>query len=171
MPIWHLLPMSAASFSSMKLGINPVSGAIDLVIDPTGNGRGRIAIDRTPATPLLIALCSDRRAAPDDVVPEMQSASTGTVPPLFSRRGWVGDILLPAGQRYGSRSWLLSRARASEATRVAAQDYADEAVASIADYHGIEIATSASWYDKSRGILLVTASALGLSVNAPVTTL
>jgi len=163
--------MSAASFSSMKLGINPVSGAIDLVIDPTGNGRGRIAIDRTPATPLLIALCSDRRAAPDDVVPQMQTAPAGTSASLFSRRGWVGDILLPAGQRYGSRSWLLSRARASEATRLAAQSYADEAVASIADYHGIEIETSASWYDRSRGILLVTASSYGLSVNAPVMTL
>ncbi|WP_122050350.1 phage GP46 family protein [Asaia bogorensis] len=163
--------MSAASFSSMKLGINPVSGGIDLVIDATGDGRGRIAIDRTPATPLLIALCSDRLAAPDDIVPEMQTALPGTQAPLFSRRGWVGDILLESGQRYGSRAWLLSRARASEATRVAAESYTDEAVASIADYHGIDIQTSASWYDKSRGILLVTASASGLSVNAPVTTL
>jgi|GEM_PF-724933 len=163
--------MSAASFSSMKLGINPVSGVIDFAIDPIGNGRGRIAIDRTPATPLLIALCSDRRAASDDAVPEMLTASPGAVAPVFSKRGWVGDILLAAGQRYGSRAWLLSRARASEGTRVTAQNYADEAVASIADYHGIDIDTSASWYDKSRGILLVTASALGLTVNAPMTTL
>ncbi len=155
----------------MKLGINPGTGAIDLVIDPIGSGRGRIAIDRTPTTPLLIALCSDRRAAADDVVPEMQTAPSGTAAPLFSRRGWVGDILLEPGQRFGSRAWLLSRARATEATRVAAEGYAEEAIASIADYHGIDIETSASWYDRSRGILLISASTLGLSVNAPVTTL
>jgi len=163
--------MPAASFAAMKLGINPGLGVIDLVIDPVANGRGRIAIDRTPATPLLIALCTDRRADPNDVVPDMLTAPAGTVAPLFSRRGWVGDILLAAGQRYGSRAWLLSRARASDATRIAAEDYAAEAVAPIADYHGIDIDVAASWYDKARGILLVSASTLGLTVNAPVTTL
>jgi len=163
--------MSAASFSSMKLGIKPGPGVIDLVIDPVGNGRGRIAIDRTPATPLLVALCSDRRAASDDVAPEMQTAPAGTQAPLFSRRGWVGDVLLEEGQRFGSRLWLLSRGRASEATRVAALDYANEAVASIVDYHGIEVDIDAAWYDKKPGILIITAQALGLSVNAPVTTL
>jgi len=163
--------MPGAAFCSMKMGMNPLLSVVDLVIDPIGNGRGRIAIDRTPVTPLLLALGSDRRADPDDVVPEMQTAQPGTLASLFSRRGWVGDPLLPAGRRYGSRFWLLARGKANEPTRLAALDYATEATQPIADYHDIEIDQSASWYDRTRGILMVTVSAVGLSVNVPVTTL
>ena len=158
-------------FCSMKLGVNPALGVLDLVIDPVGGGRGRLAIDRTAATPLLIALGTDRRADSDDVLPEMMTAPPGAQPGLFARRGWVGDICLPAGERYGWKGWLLGRAGNTEATRVAAQDYAATAIAPIADYHGVEIDAAASWYDRTRGILQIVVTAANIRVAQRVTAL
>ncbi|MFT8643493.1 MAG: phage GP46 family protein [Gluconacetobacter sp.] len=163
-----LAGMAGPDISTIKLGIHPLLSIVDLVIDPIGMGYGRIAIDRTVATPLLIALGTDRRADPDDVVPEMLAAPPGTVELLFARRGWVGDVLLPAAERYGTRAWLYTRGKATDGTRVAVADCTAQAVAPIAAYHGIEIETGARWHDRARGILLTTASAAGLSVNMPV---
>ncbi|MBU2653462.1 phage GP46 family protein [Acidomonas methanolica] len=163
--------MAQIPFCSLRLGVNPALGVLDLVIDPIGNGRGRMAIDRTPATPLLIALGTDRRADADDVLPEMMTAPAGARPGLFAYRGWAGDICLPAEQRYGWKGWLLARAGNTEATRVAAADYAAQAVSPIAEYHGVEIDTSASWYDRARGILQITVSAAAVRVAQRVTAL
>lgn len=154
----------------MQMGINPLSGVVDLVIAPSGTGRGRIAIDRTPVSSLLIALGTDRRADPDDITPDMQTALSGKEPGLFSRRGWVGDILLPAGQRLGSRAWLYERGKQNEETRTGVADAVAEAVAPIADYHGVTIDTSARW-GRQRGWLIATASVQGYSVNTQVQTL
>ena len=149
------------------------SGQTDLVITPAGSGRGRVSFDRTLASPLLVALGSDRRAAPDDTVPSLLTAPDGTAVPLGARRGWVGDILLTDGQRLGSRLWLLERARRAESTRLAAQDYAKEAVTAIADYHDTELTVSASWQrspgEGLRGVLAVTVQGGGVSVTQKVT--
>ncbi|CAI9120457.1 phage GP46 family protein [Brytella acorum] len=161
----------SASACTIKMGMNPRLSIIDLAIDPIGNGRGRIAIDRTLATPLMIALGSDRRAEPDDVVPEMLTAPPGTAAPLLSRRGFPGDVLLSDGERYGCRMWLLSRAGNTETTRVAAAGYGAEAVAPIESYHGVTIDVVASWYDRARGVLQVTATQSGQSVGTRVTVL
>lgn len=148
------------------------AGQTDLVITPAGGGRGRVSFDRTLASPLLIALGSDRRAAPDDTVPSLLTAPDGTAVPLGARRGWVGDILLADGQRLGSRLWLLERAKRDEAARLAAEDYANEAVGPIADYHDTELMVSASWQrspgEGVRGILAVTVQGGGVSVTQKV---
>lgn len=156
----------SASPCSIKMGLNPLLKIIDLVVDPIGNGRGRIAFDRTLATPLMIALGSDRRAEVDDIVPEMLTAPSGTQAPLLSRRGFPGDILLSDGERYGCRLWLLARSGNSETTRVAADGYAVEAVASIETYHGVTVDVVTSWYNRARGVLQVTAAQSGTTVGA-----
>lgn len=148
----------------MQMGINPLSGVVDLVIAPSGTGRGRIAIDRTPVSSLLIAIGTDRRADPDDITPDMQTALSSQEPGLFSRRGWVGDILLPSGQRLGSRAWLYERGRQNEETRSGVADALAEAVAPIADYHGIKIDTDARW-GNAKGILIGRVSTLGHTVT------
>lgn len=155
----------------MQMGINPLTGGCDLVIAPSGNGRGRIGIDRTPASSLLIAIGTDRRADPDDVTPDMQTAAAGTTAGVFSRRGWVGDILLPAGQRLGSRVWLYERGKRNEDTRAGIAAALAEAVAPIEDYHGIEIAVDAQWSTSRRDWLNATVSALGTAVSTQVQTL
>ena len=155
----------------MQMGINPLTGGCDLVIAPSGKGRGRIGIDRSPASSLLLALGPDRRAAPDDIPPEMQTAPSGTAVGLFSRRGWVGDILLPEGQRRGSRVWLYERGKRNEDTRSGVAGALTEAVAPIEDYHGIGVNVSAQWSPARRDLLVATVSALGVTVSTQVQTL
>ncbi|MFT9448437.1 phage GP46 family protein [Gluconobacter japonicus] len=162
--------MPTTTFCTMQIGINALTGVCDLMIVPTGNGRGRIAVDRTPVSSLLIALGSDRRADTDDVIPELLTAPAGTEGGLFSRRGWPGDVLLPDGQRLGNRFWLYERGKQDETTRQDVENAAAEAVEPIADYHGIEIDASAAW-GTQRGLLNVTVSAQDYGVSAQVQTL
>ncbi|MEW9272991.1 phage GP46 family protein [Gluconobacter oxydans] len=162
---------TTTQFCTMQMGINPLTGGCDLVIAPSGNGRGRIGIDRTPASSLLIAIGTDRRAEPDDITPDMQTAPAGAMAGIFSRRGWVGDILLPAGQRLGSRVWLYERGKRDETTRAEVAAALSEAVVAIEDYHGIEIAVTAQWSTKQRDWLNGTVSALGVSLTTQVQTL
>lgn len=152
--------------------VAPTGGQTDLVITPAGGGRGRLSFDRTLASPLLLAIGSDRRAATDDVLPPLMTAPDGVVP-FGARRGWVGDVLLGDGQRQGSRLWLLERAKRTEETRLAAEDYAAEAVSVIADYHGVDLNVSASWQrnpgEGLLGVLVVQVEGGGVSVTQQVT--
>lgn len=70
---------------------------------------------------VLISLFTDRRADPDDVIPD------GTNDP----RGWWGD----AGQDYaiGSKLWLLDRSKQSEPVRLRAQNYIEDALRWLLD--------------------------------------
>ncbi|MBM9400387.1 phage GP46 family protein [Gluconacetobacter azotocaptans] len=151
----------APTFSSVGLGYSPALGMVDLVVGATGGGRGRVDIDRTPATPLLIAMGSDRRANPDDRIP-------GGRTDIFAKRGWVGDPLLPDGQRLGCRNWLLEDAKQDEVTRVMCANYTAEAVESVADYYGITIDTAAAWI--ARGVLQATAATSGTTIAVTVPT-
>lgn len=72
-------------------------------------------------TAVLISIFTDRTAEPADVIPD------GTTDP----RGWWGD--LGAASPIGSRLWLLSRAKALPATKVAAQGYLAEALQWLKD--------------------------------------
>ncbi|MXV35849.1 MULTISPECIES: phage GP46 family protein [unclassified Saccharibacter] len=139
-------------FSTIAVAPN-ADGRADLVITPTGGGGGRVSFDTTLSSPLLIALSADRRAAPDDVVPPLLTAPTGTATPFGAKRGWVGDVLLTDGQRLGSKLWLLERAKRSEATRLDAEDYAHEAVAAIGAYHNIDLSVEATWQPATAGIV------------------
>lgn len=78
---------------------------------------GDLVIDETPITPILLSVGLDRRAEPDDELP--QGRTRFLTPATFSeRRGSAGDALDPKGKRAGSRIWLLDRAKETEATRL-----------------------------------------------------
>lgn len=77
-------------------------------------------------TAVILSLFTDRRARPDDVLPNDNR----------SRRGWWGD-LAPArvdgaavdNDRIGSRLWLLEREKQLPNVLVRAKDYAEESLA------------------------------------------
>ena len=90
----------------------------------------QLAMDAGPVTPALVGLLSHRRARPDDALPD--EAPDELAPTrLNPRRGWVGDALDSRGRRCGSRLWLLTRAKRTEATRRDAEGYAREATADL----------------------------------------
>jgi phage gp46-like protein len=71
-------------------------------------------------TAVLLSLFLDRQAEPGDVLPE-----GGT-----DRRGWWADAFpVAAGDKIGSRLWLLERATNTRATLDRAEEYAREALA------------------------------------------
>lgn len=69
------------------------------------------------ATAVIISLFTDRRADPDDEIPDASG----------DRRGWWGDT--GRTRPLGSKLWLLERAKQTEQTRQRAQDYAADALA------------------------------------------
>lgn len=68
-------------------------------------------------TTVLISLFTDRRADPDDVIPDGSG----------DRRGWWGDLY--EDEPIGSKLWLLDRSKKTEKVRLAAKDYIDAALA------------------------------------------
>jgi len=89
-------------------------------------------------TAVIISLFSDRLAAADDVIPD----ATGATPP--DRRGWWADN--DSDGPIGSRLWLLTREKRTEATRQRAEFYAEEALQwLIADGVAQRIDVSAEW--------------------------
>lgn len=78
-------------------------------------------------TAVLLSLFTDRRAAPEDVIPD------GSGNP----RGWWGDA--GRSRPLGSKLWLLDRAKQTEETRLRAKDYAEDALAWL-----IEVGIAAS---------------------------
>lgn len=81
---------------------------------------GQLATDDGLRTAVIISLFTDRRAEPDDELPE----------PGADRRGWwADDIAEVDGDRIGSRLWLLRRAKFTGAVIGRARDYAREALA------------------------------------------
>ena len=104
----------------VALRYDPATRRCDLAIE-----RGDLAVDRTLATPMLVALFSDRRARPDDALPS--GVTEFLVPSAANpRRGWVGDALDGQGRRLGSLLWLLSREKQTEQTRLRAAAYAGD---------------------------------------------
>lgn len=89
-------------------------------------------------TAVAISLFTDALARPDDSIPD------GT----DDRRGWWGD-LPPDGEDpdpIGSRLWLLTREKRTEATRLRAEAYAREALAwLVADDVAAAVEVRAAW--------------------------
>lgn len=80
-----------------------------------------LASDRGLATAVMLSLFTDRRAETDDVPPSGDTRD---------RRGWWADEFLEVeGDKYGSRLWLLGRAKATNETVLRAQEYIREALA------------------------------------------
>lgn len=71
-------------------------------------------------TAILLSLFIDRRAEPDDILPDNTT----------DRRGWWADAYPDQiGDKYGSRLWLLSREKQLPSVLVRAKEYAEEALA------------------------------------------
>lgn len=126
---------------------------------------GDLAIDRTPATAMLCALFSDRRARPDDPAPAgaapfLRPASLG------ERRGWALDALDGEGRRLGSLLWLLERERQSEQVRLRAIAYAEQALAGVAARMGAVASVEAAWL--RRGTLGLVAHLGGQRVRLSI---
>lgn len=96
---------------------------VDLSADlvPADMGLGE---DDGLETAVLISLFSDRIALADDVLPD----SSG------DRRGWWGDALAAqAGDRIGSRLWLLAREKQLVSVLSRAREYARESLQWLID--------------------------------------
>jgi len=80
-------------------------------------GGGGLSAEHDIKTAVLISLFTDRRAEPDDPLPDETA----------SRRGWWGDAL--NSRRIGSRLWLLGREKQLREVVNRAREYAEEALA------------------------------------------
>jgi phage gp46-like protein len=73
-------------------------------------------------TALIVSLFSDARATKDEVFPNQET------------RGFWGDAVSEIlGDRWGSKLWLLDRAKQTNETRVKAEEYAIEALQWLID--------------------------------------
>jgi phage gp46-like protein len=78
-----------------------------------------LATDEGLDTAIILSLFTDARAKPDDATPAPDDL-----------RGWWGDAFADtAGERFGSRLWLLGRRKQLPAVLVEAKNYAEEALA------------------------------------------
>ena len=109
-------------FCGPALVFDPATQRCDLAFSGTD-----LVLDVTPATTLLVAVGSDRRAHPDDVLPDAAPPSYAPVA-LNARRGYPGDALDTLGRYIGSRLWLLRRRKQTEAVRRLAESIVAEAV-------------------------------------------
>lgn len=100
-------------------------------------GDGGILSDDTLKTNVALSLFTDARARADDELPTADG----------DRRGWVGDALATVeDDHYGSRLWLLRRAKQTEETRRRAEEYAREALAwLISENVANDVTATAVW--------------------------
>lgn len=104
----------------IALAFDPLNLTADLTI--VG---GRLSVDAGLTTAVLVSIFTDRRAEADDPLDPL--ADDG------DRRGWVGDLLEEPGDRWGSRLWLLSRAKLTEETRLLVEQYVAESLSWAVD--------------------------------------
>lgn len=118
------------------------SGGADFAV--TAND---LALDDGLETAVYLSLFTDRQALDGDVLPEG----------MTDRRGWWGDEFpLVAGDKIGSRLWLLAREKSTPAVVSRAQEYAREALQWLVDDHvaaSVDVTTT-----------LVSTGVLGLSI-------
>jgi phage gp46-like protein len=83
-----------------------------------------LVMDEGLETAVLLSLFTDRRSNDGDVLPDTHS----------DRRGWWGDAFpVVAGDRIGSRLWLLYREKEEATVLVRAREYAREALQWLLD--------------------------------------
>jgi phage gp46-like protein len=100
--------------------------------------------DFGPETPVLIALGCERRARPDDGLPDAQSDfySPSAINP---KRGFAGDALDPKGRLTGSRLWLFQRRKQDEPTRRGVESAIGEALGDFANENNFSIGVLVRW--------------------------
>jgi phage gp46-like protein len=111
-------------FLDLGITYDPTTRRCDLSLGDDGD----LVLDTTPVPAMLMSIGLDRRADPDDELPEGRSQFL--TPASYSeRRGAVIDALNPFGARVGCRLWLLDRAKQTETTRQLCEYWLAEALA------------------------------------------
>lgn len=111
-------------FLDLALTYDATRRCCDLVLDDDFN----LVLDETPITPILLSVGVDRRASPDDDLPDGRSQFLAPVS-FSERRGALLDGLNAAGDMAGCKMWLLERAKETETTRQLAEYYLAEGLA------------------------------------------
>jgi phage gp46-like protein len=111
-------------FYDLALEYDSKTRRCDLVLGDDGD----LVIDETPIPAILMSVGLDRRAAPDDPLPDGRSQFL-TPSSFTERRGAVADGLGLQGDRTGSKLWLLNRAKETETTRLMCAFWLAEALA------------------------------------------
>lgn len=107
---------SALQLADLALTWSNVTGDADLSLIDSD-----LASDRGLMTAALLSLFTDRRGEVDDKPPSGDPRD---------RRGWWADEFLEVeGDKYGSRLWLLDRAKRTNETVLRAKEYVREALA------------------------------------------
>ncbi len=145
----------------LAIAWDPVHRRCDLVVADAG-----LALDATPLTPLLLSLGSDRRAEPDDTLPDTVTAGSITAG-LNPRRGWAGDALDPNGDRAGSRLWLLEREKQTDDVLARARDYALQSLAWLGDREGVDIDVAVAWPTRTAMRMDVSVGTAVLQLQVP----
>ena len=149
-------------FLGPQLSFDVATQRCDLAFDGTD-----LVLDTTPATAVLVAIGSDRRAHPDDALPDVV---TDDYAPnrLDARRGWAGDGLDPNGALTGSRLWLLKRRKQDEPARRLGESATAEALAFFESKHQMPVTVTVRWV--VRGMLGIQAQlgAQQVSLTVPV---
>lgn len=113
-----------STFLDLALSFDAVQRRCDLALDDNFD----LALDETPIPAIMLSVGLDRRASPDDDLPEGRSQFLA--PSSFSeRRGAIVDGLNPARALSGCKMWLLERAKETETTRLLAEYYLTEGCA------------------------------------------
>lgn len=98
----------------MDVGLFIVNGCIQPKIED-----GDLAADDGLETAMLISLFSDQRVTDEELPPGIEF-----------KRGWWGDgVPAIVGDQIGSKIWTLDRAKTTDATLVAIETFAREALA------------------------------------------
>jgi phage gp46-like protein len=125
--------LGAEGLIGLRLIWNPQSGYADL-----GFNNGALDTTQILESMVIVSLFSDRRAAPNDRLPVLQT----------DPRGWFGDSYsaIP-GDQIGSRLWLLEGAVTYPQLPVVAQGYILEALQWMIE-DGIAASVAAQcWFD------------------------
>jgi phage gp46-like protein len=133
--------------SDIALVWNTDAGAADFELD----GADLLADDGLE-TAVMLSLFLDRRAEDSDVLPDGET----------DRRGWWGDSFpTVAGDKIGSRLWLLGRAKNTPDVKTRAVEYAREALQWLLD----DLVASA--VDVESEIMDNRILALGITIHRP----
>lgn len=105
-----------------------------------------LVVDNGLETDVFLSLFTDRRAEDGDVLP------TGEL----DRRGWWGDAFpVVPGDRFGSRLWLLARAKEVPETLRRAEEYASEALVHLVEDRVVERVEVTAAFER-RGVMRLT---------------
>jgi phage gp46-like protein len=123
--------------------------------------------DFGPVTPVLIALGCERRARPDDELPDVQG-DFYTPSAINPKRGFAGDALDPKGRLTGSRLWVFQRRKQDEATRRGVESAVAEALDDFSAANALPMGVLVRWLRRNILGIKVSVGSVTLDLAAPI---